>query len=622
MKQSNDQRKTSKKNMKNNMKNDTKRKTEARTPEEMKRAEEILLWMGDIRDDFILEAEDYKHYQNDKRVPGYFIAGGTLAAAAAVCTAIFFQTGHNRIWKDNDPMQLPYQTEESYETEWETEPETESEMESEEAETAETEETKTEEIETETTEPEITEGVSEASKETTAESTETAIQASQEVSQENLSNTPQDNGWLGQSNNYQFVVQTDESTVSVYDAWDGSLKTTIPGALSAGKKCVLLKNGERVPIRNLNTGSYQMYVGGEKQLSPETYTYIEELSDTVFTSSDSLQFGSGNLYGINGVQLAENSQIFRREGDHIYSDDAVYDLDGQLLGQHQTCTVLQEFGNYVLGCDYSTWDYILFDLNTMATVWTSSDRNLTYQSRADQTINWTNADGQCIVTDLMLNQKLTQADWFAQNAEWELTGTGTDMSIFCENEQTGQVIIQLRKMGRSNYLYYLCDNQYNIIEELPENQASMNCFIDGVRVPMRWNIAEDGTFTFTDIWTNEPIITVPIDLQGGEIDTIEISGVGPMYGITVNTMNPNDLIALLISNGTVLSESRNYTILQTFIERSDEDTLVVYESGANTNTLYFNANGEPLAEQDKEVIYADRYAVCTVQDGKLSVTIR
>lgn len=196
------------------------------------------------------------------------------------------------------------------------------------------------------------------------------------------------------------------------------------------------------------------------------------------------------------------------------------------------------------------------------------------------------------------------------------------MSVFCENEQTGQVIIQLRKMGGSGYLYYLCDNQYNIIEELPENQASMYCFVDGVRVPVRWSIAEDGTFTFTDIWTNETVLTVPIDLQGGEIDTIEISGVGPMYGITVNTMNPNNLITLLISNGTVLSESRNYTILQTFIERLDEDTLVVYESGANTNKLYFDANGESLAEQDKEVVYADRYAVCTVQDDKLSVTIR
>ena len=86
----------------------SKKKAKEQTPEMAEREQEILMWMGDIRDDFILEAEDYKHYQSDKNVPGYFIVGGTLAAAAAICTAIFFQTGRNRIDHSNVPMQLPY----------------------------------------------------------------------------------------------------------------------------------------------------------------------------------------------------------------------------------------------------------------------------------------------------------------------------------------------------------------------------------------------------------------------------------------------------------------------------------------------------------------------------------
>ena len=91
----------------------SKKNAKEQTPEMAEREQEILMWMGDIRDDFILEAEDYKHYQSDKSVPGYFIVGGTLAAAAAICTAIFFQTGRNRIDHSNVPMQLPYQTEEN-----------------------------------------------------------------------------------------------------------------------------------------------------------------------------------------------------------------------------------------------------------------------------------------------------------------------------------------------------------------------------------------------------------------------------------------------------------------------------------------------------------------------------
>ena len=52
----------------------SKKNAKEQTPEMAEREQEILMWMGDIRDDFILEAEDYKHYQSDKSVPGYFIA--------------------------------------------------------------------------------------------------------------------------------------------------------------------------------------------------------------------------------------------------------------------------------------------------------------------------------------------------------------------------------------------------------------------------------------------------------------------------------------------------------------------------------------------------------------------
>ena len=48
----------------------SKKNAKEQTPEMAEREQEILMWMGDIRDDFILEAEDYKHYQSDKSVPG------------------------------------------------------------------------------------------------------------------------------------------------------------------------------------------------------------------------------------------------------------------------------------------------------------------------------------------------------------------------------------------------------------------------------------------------------------------------------------------------------------------------------------------------------------------------
>lgn len=50
----------------------SKKNIKEQTPEMAEREQEILMWMGDIRDDFILEAEDYKHYQSDKSVPGFY----------------------------------------------------------------------------------------------------------------------------------------------------------------------------------------------------------------------------------------------------------------------------------------------------------------------------------------------------------------------------------------------------------------------------------------------------------------------------------------------------------------------------------------------------------------------
>ena len=45
----------------------SKKNAKEQTPEMAEREQEILMWMGDIRDDFILEAEDYKHYQRKRR---------------------------------------------------------------------------------------------------------------------------------------------------------------------------------------------------------------------------------------------------------------------------------------------------------------------------------------------------------------------------------------------------------------------------------------------------------------------------------------------------------------------------------------------------------------------------
>ena len=97
----------------------------------------------------------------------------------------------------------------------------------------------------------------------------------------------------------------------------------------------------------------------------------------------------------------------------------------------------------------------------------------------------------------MLNPKLKEADWLAQNAEWE--PNGTKISIVCENKQTGEVIVSLieNQEGSSIYHYYACDSQYNITEELPKEFID-TYYEDDIRVPLTYQITADGLLTITN----------------------------------------------------------------------------------------------------------------------------
>ena len=96
-------------------------------------------------------------------------------------------------------------------------------------------------------------------------------------------------------------------------------------------------------------------------------------------------------------------------------------------------------------------------------------------------------------------------------------------------------------------------------------------------MPLTYQITDDGLLTITNFWTKETIVTASVDLQGGEISYIDVTNAGPMYGVTINTINPNNIVTLLISNGTVISESRGYTVLQENVVNLDEDTIDVYK---------------------------------------------
>ena len=98
------------------------------------------------------------------------------------------------------------------------------------------------------------------------------------------------------------------------------------------------------------------------------------------------------------------------------------------------------------------------------------------------------ADGQGIVTDLMLNPKLKETDWLTGNAEWE--PNGTKISTVCENKHTGSDYWLVESGKFLLYHYYTCDSQYNIAEEL--QKEFIDTYYEDTRVPLTYQITADG----------------------------------------------------------------------------------------------------------------------------------
>ena len=450
----------------------SKKNAKEQTPEMAEREQEILMWMGDIRDDFILEAEDYKHYQSDKSVPGYFIVGGTLAAAAAICTAIFFQTGRNRIDHSNVPMQLPYQTEETKEIEWETEEET----------------TEEETTQAETTEAETTEA---ASQETTKEDGSLSAAASESFANnlpiaedEYLVLTTGEGSynWLGGD----MVLALDSS---------GEEVLRLPGYGITGNSAYI-SNGmivdENTPLV-LYTGYEDGAADDSDYASAQMGIYslkdrkwiVEPARQSVTLFSDSVyMIGSdvGNLYRIDGTCIEEGAEDVTVQGNFIISRRVVYDKTGQRLTMIQenesVLTVLydeilinQYFpdGSHYTKCVNAQGEPIWIEQSGLT--WTGGEVGWRiYKSWSD-----TNEKGllTAMGDDNTLKIVLSEDEFFAKNPDAQGNGLRL-LTVTANNEGRYEFFLETTSAEHQKIYYYRCDDEFNIIDMYPQNQISLS----------------------------------------------------------------------------------------------------------------------------------------------------
>ena len=557
----------------------SKKNAKEQTPEMAEREQEILMWMGDIRDDFILEAEDYKHYQSDKSVPGYFIVGGTLAAAAAICTAIFFQTGRNRIDHSNVPMQLPYQTEETKEIEWETEEET----------------TEEETTQAETTEAETTEA---ASQETTKEDGSLSAAAS-----ESFANN------LPIAEDEYLVLTTGEGSynwlggdmVLAFD-YSGEEVLRLPGYGITGNSAYI-SNGmivnENTPLV-LYTGYEDGAFDDSDYASAQMGIYslkdrkwiVEPARQSVTLFTDSVyMIGSdvGNLYRTDGTCIEEGAEDVTVQGNFIISRRVVYDKTGQRLTMIQenesVLTVLydeilinQYFpdGSHYTKCVNAQGEPIWIEQSGLT--WTGGEVGWRiYKSWSD-----TNEKGllTAMGDDNTLKIVLSEDEFFAKNPDAQGNGLRL-LTVTANNEGRHEFFLQTTSAEHQKIYYYRCDDEFNIINAYPQNQIYIGNMYDEVCL-WYWGLDESGN-GFVENLIEGNKIKVDAEIMN---EILQCSDVQLMHG--------ENIVGLLFDQN------------KKFLYGTDNDTHLISEDGEITARIASQSNTGAAGVDILSIAYAEK----------------
>ena len=596
----------------------SKKNAKEQTPEMAEREQEILMWMGDIRDDFILEAEDYKHYQSDKSVPGYFIVGGTLAAAAAICTAIFFQTGRNRIDHSNVPMQLPYQTEETTEIEWETEEET----------------TEEETTQAETTQAETTEA---ASQETTKEDGSLSAAASESFANnlpiaedEYLVLTTGEGSynWLGGD----MVLALDSS---------GEEVLRLPGYGITGNSAYI-SNGmivdENTPLV-LYTGYEDGAADDSDYASAQMGIYslkdrkwiVEPARQSVTLFSDSVyMIGSdvGNLYRIDGTCIEEGAEDVTVQGNFIISRRAVYDKTGQLLIMIQenenVWTVLYDEilineyfsdGSHYTKCVNAKGETIWIEQSGLT--WTGGEAGW----RIYNSWNDMNEKGLLTATrdDNTLKIVLSEDEFFAKNPDAQGNGLRL-LTVTANNEGRHEFFLQTTSAEHQKIYYYRCDDEFNIINAYPQNQIYIGNMYDEVCL-WYWGLDESGNgFVENLIWGNKIKVDAEIMNEILQCSDVQVIQEGNIFGLL---FDQNKKFLYGTDNDThLISEDGEITARiasQSNTGAAGVDILsIAYAEKEYSEILYYLADGTML-DGYGTILFMNEQMKCVQEVGRIVI---
>ncbi len=425
----------------------------------------------------------------------------------------------------------------------------------------------------------------------------------------------------------------------IVDQLDGYGIVSLKGKMS--RAVVVKEERPMVLFHESGNGNYEMGLYSFKEKSwliEPAVQHLEMFGTNLVTNSNPDMLYAGKLMDTNGTVISDTGFVTKQCGAFVNDGKSIYDLQGNELLRYNESEETWNIQNDLL-LDYIWEDAALFskineDLSIELilkqlngeTVWTESS-GAVVQGRCKELLSWIEQDGTGRITDMTLQQVMTEEEFRQKNEEIELHG-----SRICLAAQSPDGTDQLIRMRDENLndWYYRCNEAFVIKESYPANQIYLespdNLYTkEAEYTPWYWEIEEDGTIRVEQIWTGESVSWKQDRIASDQIEqliyAVRIFHKGKVIGLCIDDPEGNKYFFCEGADGTekrYMAGAEQMESLGAWMNQYEDGTVEVYctlniEKGDN-RVLYFDSDGNWIDGEDDMLLYRSQDMKCW-QDG-------
>jgi len=439
----------------------------------------------------------------------------------------------------------------------------------------------------------------------------------------------------------RLLVATDDNLIIAVDS-KGNVTTRLENAILASQDSHSFGSGawvvsvdQPIPIKTSLTGLFSLKEN-DWIIEPQ-YKYLNILSDSLVTASQESP-DSGHLMTIDGNIISSSDTMFERRENyistHINSIETPFDLNGNRIPfYNERITSIRD--DSILTWNYKQNTRTLYD-RIGNTIW-NEQSGLVFDSWVGDYLTWFDSNSTSIITDSDLNYVIDENVFRELNPDYNLSNL--HMQIIAHDSESGELFISLiNDLYQTSYC--ICDASFHILNmysndyfyredscrdgNYPTQSAAWSilshpeyCYGDYYDSPSRiWHIEEDSQILqVSQLWSDESYtVNLPSDFSS----IYNIQKAGALTLIQCFVANDTYHSALFI-NGELFTLDSSEQIYELSLLPWGVLALspdVFPHTPDPSQTLYFSLNGTPLEpDSNNRLLLVSKDFQC-VTDGQ------